>query len=207
MAGRPRGGTSDKRQAILTGAGAVFARDGYTRSGIDAIAKEAGVSTRTIYNHFTDKATLFQAVIQESAARVAARHTAVIDLHLRKVTDLEADLVEFALAMVDIKAEDADHFTLVRQIQAETEHIPRPAIEAWLENGPNRVCKALAARLVALPGLRLDDPELAAQHLMALIAQDPIRSAASPVPREVWAKSAVHTFLHGNLKTSTEGVG
>jgi len=33
-------------------------RDGYTRASIDAISAEAGVSTRTIYNHFTDKAML-----------------------------------------------------------------------------------------------------------------------------------------------------
>ena len=47
---------SDKRRAIIDGALAVFARDGYTRASIDAISAEAGVSTRTVYNHFTDKA-------------------------------------------------------------------------------------------------------------------------------------------------------
>ena len=42
----------DKREAILRGALTVFARDGYTRASIDAIAKEGEVSTRTLYNHF-----------------------------------------------------------------------------------------------------------------------------------------------------------
>ena len=51
------------------------------------------MSTRTIYNHFEDKARLFQAVIQESATRVAdgpdrRSWTATYS----KVTDLEADL-------------------------------------------------------------------------------------------------------------------
>ncbi|MEV6149621.1 helix-turn-helix domain-containing protein [Nonomuraea sp. NPDC052129] len=60
------------RQAIMAGALTLFARDGYTRARRDAIAVEAGVSNRTIYNHFTDKAELFQAVMQESTQRVNA---------------------------------------------------------------------------------------------------------------------------------------
>src|SRR5918999_1741983 len=75
---RPRGGLADKRRAILAGALTVFARDGYTRASIDAISAQAGVSTRTIYNHFQDKAQLFQSVIQESAAKVAAAQAAII---------------------------------------------------------------------------------------------------------------------------------
>src|ERR1700716_94258 len=94
---RPRthGGLADKRRAILTGALTVFARDGYTRASIDAISAEAGVSTRTIYNHFQDKAQLFETVIQESADRAAEAQIATIDRYFAKITDLEADLIEF----------------------------------------------------------------------------------------------------------------
>ncbi|MEO3797428.1 TetR/AcrR family transcriptional regulator [Nonomuraea sp. B10E15] len=198
MAGRPRGGTAEKRQAILNGASTVFARDGYVRAGIESIAKEAGVSTRTIYNHFTDKASLFQAVIQESAARVQARHSELIDRHLRKVTDIEADLVDFALAFVAGNDQDAGHFALIRQIRAETEHIPRPAVEAWLRAGPLRVRSELAARLASLPGLRLDDAEVAALHLMALIAEDPVvLDPPSPEQARAHAVAAVRAFLRG----------
>lgn len=62
----------------MAGALTVFARDGYMRASVDAIAAEAGVSTRTIYNHFQDKAQLFQTVIQESATRVAEAQIAII---------------------------------------------------------------------------------------------------------------------------------
>ena len=61
----------DKRQAILRGALSVFSRDGYSRASIDAIAKESEVSTRTLYNHFADKADLFRNVIQASASEAA----------------------------------------------------------------------------------------------------------------------------------------
>jgi AcrR family transcriptional regulator len=91
------GGQPDKHRAILDGALVMFARDGYMRASLDAIAAEAGVSNRTIYNHFADKAELFQAVIQESTQRVSDTMIDVIDRHLGKVVDLEADLIELGL--------------------------------------------------------------------------------------------------------------
>ena len=41
----------------------LFLRDGYARTSVDAIAAEAGVSKRTIYNHYGDKESLFLSVV------------------------------------------------------------------------------------------------------------------------------------------------
>lgn len=60
--GRPKNLT--KRAAILDAAQALFLRHGYDGSSMDAIAQEAGVSKLTVYNHFTDKETLFCAAIE-----------------------------------------------------------------------------------------------------------------------------------------------
>jgi AcrR family transcriptional regulator len=204
---RPRGGLADKRRAILEGALAVFARDGYTRASIDAISAAAAVSTRTIYNHFRDKAELFGAVIQHSAARVAEDQAAIIERHFHKVTDLEADLVAFGLAMAaPMTAEQAVHFALVRQVNAEAGHIPRAAIDAWLETGPLRVRRELGRRLKQLADrgmLRAPDPERAALHLMLLINPDnpAFQGSAPPHEREIRAavEAGVRTFLHGHL--------
>jgi TetR/AcrR family transcriptional regulator, mexJK operon transcriptional repressor len=35
----------------------LFLRDGFARTSVDAIVEEAGVSKRTIYNHFGDRRT------------------------------------------------------------------------------------------------------------------------------------------------------
>src|SRR5689334_9562927 len=102
----------DKRQAILRGALSVFARDGYSRASIDGIAKEAEVSTRTLYNHFADKAELFRGVIQASAAEAARDQIALIERHFHKITDLKADLIAFAKAM-GAEQGHAEHFALV----------------------------------------------------------------------------------------------
>lgn len=90
--GAPQGGgLISKRGAILSGALREFARDGYGRASIDAIAVSVGVSTRTIYNHFGDKATLFESVIQGSAEQVADAHIERIERHLSGI-ESEAEL-------------------------------------------------------------------------------------------------------------------
>ncbi|HHX36216.1 MAG TPA: TetR/AcrR family transcriptional regulator [Gammaproteobacteria bacterium] len=60
--GRPKNLT--KRAAILDAAQVLFLQHGYEGSSMDAIAQEAGVSKLTVYNHFTDKETLFCAAIE-----------------------------------------------------------------------------------------------------------------------------------------------
>src|ERR1019366_463596 len=68
--GRPRRGTESARTDTLIGAATrVFLRDGYGGASIDKVASEAGVSTRTIYERFKNKADLLGAVISRLADR------------------------------------------------------------------------------------------------------------------------------------------
>lgn len=173
--GTESGRAPAKRRALLDGSLAVFARDGYSRASIDAIAREAGVSTRTIYNQFGDKATLFHSVIVDSSRRVADAQIATIDRYLTKIIDIEADLIEFGRVWATPEPEYADHFALVRQVNADVAHIPRATLTAWQEEGPLRVRSALAAHLrrIADDGhLRIDDAGLAASHLVLLATGD-----------------------------------
>jgi AcrR family transcriptional regulator len=198
--------SSDKRRAILRGGLRVFAQQGYTRGSIEAIAEEAVVSTRTIYNHFGDKAKLFEAVIQASATEVADAQIRVINQYLHRVTDIEADLIEFAVVWATPMAEFADHFAMVRQVDAEIGHLPSAVIEAWQEAGPRRVATELAAKFSALADrglLRLDDPHRACVHF-SLLTTGEVRSrgyrGALPVPAKEIAASATAgalAFLHG----------
>jgi AcrR family transcriptional regulator len=192
----------DKRTAVLTGARTVFARDGYTRASIDVIAAEAQVSTRTIYNHFRDKAGLFAAVIETSAAGIAAAQLALIDRYLGTVDDLEKDLVAFGIAWRTPVPDHVEHSALVRQINAETGHIPADVIETWQQTGPLAVRRALAARFEAFAAdglLTVDDPLRAALHFSVLISgTDP--SYRSRTPEEELSetvRSGVHAFLYG----------
>ncbi len=143
--------------------------------------------------------------IQDSATRAADVQIAVIDRHLRKVTDLEADLIEFGRDWVTPRPDSAAHFSLVGQINAEAGHIPQEAIDAWQETGPRRVRRKLAGHLrqVAERGLlRIDDPDRAALHLLVLISAGLPAHHAAPSADELTAAvtAGIHTFLHGHLR-------
>jgi hypothetical protein len=128
----------------------------------------------------------------------------IIDRHLRKVIDLEADLVDFGLAWIAVLTSDlAPHFALIRQINAETEHIPPIALKLWRETGPDRTRRELAERLrrtAQRGGLAIDDPLRAAGHLMLLISADNLTDPAALGDEDAvraMVTAGVHTFLYG----------
>jgi AcrR family transcriptional regulator len=168
---RTYGGQPEKRQAIARGARTVFGREGFSRASVDAIAAEAGVSKRTIYNHFEDKEQLFLSVIQEGATEVARTHTEIADRHLRKILDLEEDLISFGVEWASSPTGFASHFALVRAIQAEAPNIPPAVLEAWQNAGPRAFQRELARQLrqIADRGLLvIDDADEAANHFNLL---------------------------------------
>lgn len=60
---------SKKRTSILNGAIDVFISMGYELASMDKIAETAGVSKRTVYNHFGSKENLFQAIVDDFLAQ------------------------------------------------------------------------------------------------------------------------------------------
>ncbi|MFF1376353.1 TetR/AcrR family transcriptional regulator [Streptomyces sp. NPDC058308] len=145
-----RKGMVEKRRAITSGARTVFGREGYTRASIDAIAAEAGVSTRTIYNHFGDKEGLFRAVLLESAASVTEAAEALFERHLRKIRDIDEDLLDLARDWVGQGAAHPGHFSVVRQIIPESGRLPADVLEEWQRIGPQASQEALGRWLLEL---------------------------------------------------------
>ncbi|RSM73871.1 TetR/AcrR family transcriptional regulator [Kibdelosporangium aridum] len=181
-------GRADKREAIMRAAMAVFGRVGYLVASIDMIAAEAGVSTRTIYNHFDSKEKLFAEVLLTSSRQVAEAHEALIDRNLTDVTDLESALVNLAEDWNRPSPQLADHFALSSRMAAEREHFPREIYEAWREAGPWRVQGALASRFEKLRDQgKLDMPDTRfAAHLLSVM-----------VTESKDYKQIVHAFLYG----------
>ncbi|MCX4728204.1 TetR/AcrR family transcriptional regulator [Streptomyces sp. NPDC090052] len=204
-----RQGQAEKRAAILRGARKVFGRDGYTRTSIESIAKEAVVSTRTIYNHFPGgKVQLFRAVVVEGSEPVVEARLDAIDRRLYKVTaaELEQDLVEFVRAWVASSHRFADHFAVVRQMRVESAHLPQEFLTAWRQSGPQRASDALAERFerLAADGLLVtDDPARAARHLLLLtVAEINEQSFHGALPlsdgaEDAIIESGVRAFLQG----------
>ncbi|RZS34231.1 TetR family transcriptional regulator [Herbihabitans rhizosphaerae] len=160
-----------KREAILAAARTVFAEYGCERAGVDMIAERASVSTRTIYNHFDSKECLFAHVVAESTGRVADALVGLISEHLDDVADLEKSLIELGTAWVRAKIDNAEHFSLVSHLNSDPAAASEELREAWDRDGPHRVHAAMGramGRLAERGLLRVDDPLLAAEHLMAL---------------------------------------
>ena len=202
-AGRKARLRPEKREAIMAGAREVFARDGYERASVDGIAAVAGVSNRTLYKHFADKAALFAAVIAESAARVAEEETGLIERLLSPVDtaeDVEPALVAFATEWLTGTTQSATHRALIGQVHAEAAHLGADIVAAWWQAGPGRVMAALTAtmaRWVDVGLLRSDDPERAAIQFSELISArpGPPGSAFTQRQRRAWAASGVAVFV------------
>ncbi|MEU8512014.1 TetR/AcrR family transcriptional regulator [Kitasatospora sp. NPDC048722] len=165
-AGRP-----EKRVAITRAATAVFGREGYVRASMDAIAAEAGVSKRTVYNHFADKETLFLSVALASSAELTGTIRELAERHLGKIVDLRQDLTDFAVDRAHAVLSAGDHGALGRAIRAEVANIPADVLEAWLEAGPVASLRDIAEKFTALAArglLVVDDPALAAEQFTLL---------------------------------------
>ncbi|MFH8387831.1 TetR/AcrR family transcriptional regulator [Kitasatospora sp. NPDC018058] len=165
-AGRP-----EKRKAITRAAMAVFGREGYVRASMDAIAAEAGVSKRTVYNHFADKETLFLSVALQNSAELTEKIRELMAKYLDRVVDLRQDLADFAVERALAVLSAGDHGALGRAIRAEVANIPADVLEAWLEAGPVASQRDLAEHFAALAGrglLAVAEPELAAEQFTLL---------------------------------------
>ncbi|ROO88511.1 TetR family transcriptional regulator [Actinocorallia herbida] len=174
----PRRGRAAKAEAMMNAACEVFGRDGYTRAGMEAIAAEAGVSTRTVYNHFAGgKAELFGAVMAWSSARVRDEQLALLHRYLDperppRPADLERDLILLARSWTALMTRFPAHFAMVRQIQAEIGHIPAEVRETWQDEGPRTVVRESSRVFAALAGHGLldahGDPARTARHFALL---------------------------------------
>lgn len=73
MGSRPEGETRSarKRRDILNAARQLFLSEGYAGAGMEQVAREAAVSTATLYVHFPSKSDLFRAVVEEAVAGLA----------------------------------------------------------------------------------------------------------------------------------------
>jgi len=87
---------SKKRATILEGAIDVFISMGYELASMDKIAETAGVSKRTVYNHFGSKENLFQAIVDDFLAQRQTMKTIKYD----SKKSLEGQLLAFADAEI-----------------------------------------------------------------------------------------------------------
>ncbi|MET9553931.1 TetR/AcrR family transcriptional regulator [Streptomyces sp. NPDC006645] len=195
-------GRIDKRQAILDGAFTVFARRGYAQACVQDIADAAGVAKPTVYNHLTDKATLFRHAMEAAARTVLDRRLAALTPLLEPGDDLRATLEGVGLDLLRSHCDERS-CALRRLLYAQATTFP-DALDLVAAVGPHHLVDALAdrlARLILAGRLCGTDPARGAEQFMALLvgplearSRMGTRTIPDPELREV-AEAAVDTFL------------
>ena len=205
--GRPRQGTEGERlEALLDAATAVFLRQGYGLASMGQIAQAAGVSTRTIYERFTNKGDLLVAVIRRLMGRELGQ---MIESGTYDDEDPEVALTAFGLALIE-RATSTDAIGLFRMGVADSERFPDPNLARQIyEAGPWQTQRAIASYLITQCSrgkLTLEDPLKAASLFIHLISSEPREQALFKCfPDEsVWnpqdhVKNVVRLFLRGTL--------
>jgi len=162
--GRPKDAT--KHDGIVKAATALFMKDGYTLTSMEAVAKKADVSKITVYSHFANKDELFKAVIQRRCLKMAMPQCYLS--HAKE--PVEKTLLKIAGNFVTlIYSPDSIH--LQRIIQAEATRHPH-IVKIFYEAGPLRVRTAfgeLLAEWTREGQLNVPDSARAAEQFFSLL--------------------------------------
>ncbi|MPY53409.1 TetR/AcrR family transcriptional regulator [Streptomyces acidicola] len=167
--------SENKRAAILSAAEALFVSEGYELTSVDAIATRAGVSKRTLYDHFGDKQTLFQVVLTRVTDTLAATVRTAIEQELTEGRDLREGLMAFA-SRVATEAFPSSEYVTFRRLTSQDRSAPR--LPEAVRERPERMLEERFAQLAANGEIRTADPRRAAQHFTALtvlLAVDALR--------------------------------
>ena len=168
LAGRAVGAAGPKGEAIAQAALRLFLRDGYERTSVDAIAAEAGVSKRTIYNRYPDKENLFRSVLQDMFTGSMAAFARMADTHLTDVTDVGRDLTAFLMESAVTLTLAPDRIALIRLILTEAPYFPALLRRERGHEGMHATLARVLGRLAEAGKLAVTDPDEAAEHLFAL---------------------------------------
>lgn len=192
-----------KRRAILEAATTVFLHSGYLGTSMDEIAARAGVSKRTVYQHFASKDSLFVAIVTSTVDQAGEPVHEEVQ-QLKHSGDLEADLHDLARRQLS-RVMQPRLMQLRRLVIGEARRFPELG-RAFYERGAGRTIAALAdtfADLAEQRLLRFDNALTAATHFNWLIMSAPVNRAmllgdeGIPTPAELdqYADEGVRAFL------------
>ena len=153
-----------KTEAILDAAIEIIGQRGLG-APMAAIAKQAGVSKQTVYNHFGCKAELIKALIARRVDRITAPLRT-----LEAVENPREALEGFARSMLETVV-GANSYTIMRVVIQGAGEMPDVAREVF-ESGPRSARRQLAAFLATenrLGRLAVDDPEQAAEFFAGMV--------------------------------------
>jgi TetR/AcrR family transcriptional regulator, mexJK operon transcriptional repressor len=158
----------------------MFLDQGFEQTTLEAIATSLGMTKRTIYARYADKAALFKAAVQQAIERwIMPREK----LDALDTDDLEGTL----LAVAHIRIAHVltpDGLRMQRILNAESYRFPEISLSAY-EKGSRPVIEFLAevlARHHARGAIQVERPQLAATVFLGMVVGAPTRRIASGLP-------------------------
>ncbi|MEJ2118414.1 MAG: TetR/AcrR family transcriptional regulator [Alphaproteobacteria bacterium] len=192
-----------KRTAIVVAATAAFLAQGYEAASMDAIAADASVSKRTVYNHFPSKRALFRAVTQRLYAGLLEADAILTPAGETPETALPhlAQAILGHLRQPEVRG-------LLRLVIAEQQRIPELAAEFQSAGkGPAvGLIESYFAEAHAQGALLVPDPLLAAQQFLGAIKESLFWPALIGIPTRqdedavIAAATAMILGIYGHAK-------
>lgn len=198
-----------KVQQILDGARAAFFELGYEGASVGEIARRAGVSKGTLYNHFPDKAQLFEAIVRREMQNFSDQVLSAWE----PSQDVESSVRGIARRLTGVMCSPAA-VSLYRLCAAESLRFPNLG-RAFIERGVD-VCRRRLGELFAVARSRgelvTEDVDMATLQLAALcraVVFDRLLMGLQDTPSQEdidrSADAAAATFLKAYLPPAPRG--
>jgi AcrR family transcriptional regulator len=127
-----------RRTEILNAARSVFARKGFARGIMDAIAKEAGLAKGTVYLYFRSKEEIYRAVLDRDMESLKKGTLERIDA----AKNLEDKIRAFTLARLE-NAEARKEFFRIMDTESGSLSLTRSQYRRWLREPVLRLASAI----------------------------------------------------------------
>ncbi|MGE8067816.1 TetR/AcrR family transcriptional regulator [Pseudomonas sp. NPDC089569] len=157
--------TDRKREAIIQAAITEFRANGFDITSMDKIAATAGVSKRTVYNHFPSKEELFAEILNQLWVRVTAEQ----ETSYRPDRPLRDQLRVLLMTKLQMLS-DENLLDLARVAIAATIHSPERAQDMVARMGEREEGLTIWIRAAQADGrLKAVPPEFAALQIHGLL--------------------------------------
>jgi TetR/AcrR family transcriptional repressor of mexJK operon len=199
--GRPTRAQQEQRhEELLNVALDIFLERGFEQTTMEEIAVQVGMSKRTVYARYADKAALFKATVKRAIERYTVPTEA---LEAIATDDLEETLIAIARLRISNVATPVGT-KLQRILSAQSYRFPELFNISFQEGtGPTiRYLCDLFARLTERGVVKVDEPRRAATAFLSLVAGGPTRIIVSgnklaDAEIETHIRFAVRLFLVG----------
>jgi TetR/AcrR family transcriptional repressor of mexJK operon len=189
-----------KGEAILKAATALFLKDGFEKTSMDAIAVKARVTKQTVYSHYHSKDQLFIRMISD----LCTRNVHPPSPASKTAKPFEKLLYEVGINVLDLIT-SPEGMAATRLVVAEAARYPKIA-RLYYENGTQRITSLLAEFLDqqnAQKTIAIPDTMSAAAYFFAMLkGQYFLRMTLGvpPIPskkeRDVHVREVVAIFIH-----------